>query len=118
VERQRTNPQAFVRNVKGLTIYYFKSEASIEGFNVEGGHNTGNIPMAIINSEDVKVYCASRNVELTDGRPFIDVKDSRKVMISQVKSFKTGDFSQIRETFEKKVVEISSKKTMALFIRD
>jgi hypothetical protein len=118
VERQRTNPQAFVRNVKGLRIYFLKSEASPNGFAVDGGHNSGNTPLAIINSEDVKLYCASGNVQTTDNRPFIDVKDSRKVIISQVKSFNTSGFPQIRETYENKVVEISSKKTMALFIRD
>ncbi len=118
VERQRTNPQVFVRNVKGLRIYFLKSEASPSGYSVDGGANSGNTPLAIINSEDVKLYCASGNVQTTDNRPFIDVKDSRKVVISQVKSFNSGDFPQIRETTENKVVEISSKKTMALFIRD
>jgi hypothetical protein len=118
IERRTTNPQAFVRNVKSLRIYYLKCEASPVGYHVDKGPDTGNTPLAILESNDVKVYCASGNVLTSQQRPFIDVVNSRNVMVSQIKSFKTDNFPQIRETFGAQIMEISSKKTAALFIRD
>ncbi len=118
IERRTTNPQSLVKNVKGLRIFYFKSEASPVGFSAEGGSNSGNTPMQIVDSEDVKIYCVCGNVETLEQRPFIDVLNSRKIIISQLKSFKTGDFPQIRETFNGQKIEIASDRTAALFIRD
>lgn len=118
IERRTANPQAFVRNVKSLRIYYLKCEASPVGYHVDGGPDTGNTPLAIFESNDVKVYCASGNVLTSKQRPFIDVVNSRNVLVSQIKSFKTDDFPQVRETIGDQVMEISSEKTVALFIRD
>jgi hypothetical protein len=118
IERRTTNPQSFVKNVKGLRIYYFKAEATPYGWSVDGGPDTGNTPLAIIDSEDVKLYCACGNVLTSKQRPFIDVVNSRDVLISQVKSFKTDDFPQVRETFGTTTTEIASNKIAALYLRD
>jgi hypothetical protein len=118
VERRTTNPQSFIKNVKGFRLYYFKAEASPVGYAVDGGPDTGNTPLAIFDSEDVKIYCASGNVLTRNQRPFIDVVNSRNVMISQVKSFKTDDFPQIRETLGSETAEIPSQFFAALYLRD
>lgn len=118
IERRTTNPQAFIRNVKGFRLYYLKSEASPVGYAVDGGPDTGNSPLAVFDSEDVRIYCACGNVLTSAKRPFIDVVNSRNVLITQVKSFKTADFPQIRETYEGRSMEIPSTRTAALFIRN
>jgi hypothetical protein len=118
IERRTTNPQSFVRDVKHLKIFYLKCEASPIGYTVEKGTDSGNTPLAIFDSEDVKVYCACGNVVTSKKRPFIDVVNSRNVMVTQVKSFKTGDFPQIRETFCNSSKEIPSDRVAALFLRD
>jgi len=118
IERRTTNPQAYIRNVKGFRLYYLKCEASPVGYAIDGGPDTGNTPMAIFDSSDVRIYCACGNVLTSAKRPFIDVVNSRNVLITQVKSFKTADFPQVRETYEGNSMEIPSSRTAALFIRD
>jgi hypothetical protein len=118
IERRLNNPQSFLRDVHHLRLYYLKSEASPVGYGVEKGPDSGNTPLAIINSNDVKVYCACGNVLTSKQRPFIDVVNSHNVMVAQVKSFQTDDFPQIRETMGDKVMEIPSDRVAALFIRD
>jgi hypothetical protein len=118
IERRTTNPQAFIRNVKGFRLYYLKCEASPVGYAIDGGPDTGNTPLAVFDSSDVRVYCACGNVQTSKQRPFIDVVNSSNILITQVKSFKTGDFPQIRETFNDVKIEIPSTKVAALFIRD
>jgi hypothetical protein len=118
IERRTTNPQAFIRNVKGFRLYYLKCEASPVGYAVDGGPDTGNTPLAIFESSDVRVYCACGNVQTSKQRPFIDVVNSHNVLITHVKSFKTGDFPQVRETFNDVKMEVPSSKVAALFIRD
>ncbi len=118
IERRRTNPQAFVKNVNDLRIFYLKAEANPHGYHVHGGPNTGNTPLAIINSENVRVY-AGCGLVITEGdRPFIDVVDSKNVKVSHVRSFRTGEFAQIRERFHGQTTTIPSQQTAALFVRD
>jgi hypothetical protein len=118
IERRTTNPQSFVRDVKNFSIFYLKCEASPVGYTVEKGDDSGNTPLAIFNSEDVKIYCACGNVLTSLKRPFIDIVNSHNVVVTHVKSFKTADFPQIRETYDGRIMEIPSDRVAALFIRD
>jgi hypothetical protein len=120
IERRTINPQSYIRDVKGFRLFFLKAEASPDGYAVDGGPNTGNTPLAIFDSEDVRVYCATGNVTTIEQRPFIDVVNSRNVLLAQIRSSsnRAGNFPNVRETFEGKTMEIPSTRIAALFIRD
>jgi hypothetical protein len=120
IERRPTNPQGSIKNAKHVRIYYFKCEASEIGYgaNLAAGEGTGNTPLAIIDSEDIRVYCVNGNVVTSYQRPMVDVVNCRNILISQAASFNTGNFPQIRETFGNEVAEVPSTKVAALFLRD
>ena len=48
----------------------------------------------------------------------VDIVDSSDVLISQAKSFRVGDFPQVRETHQGATAEISSQRIAALLIRE
>lgn len=118
VERVRTNPQSEIRNARNVRIYYFKTEATPTGFGVGVAEHTGNTSLAIVNSRNVRIYCVNGNVVTSEKRPMVDVVDSDDILISQAKSFKTGDFSQVREVRGKSAVEIPSDRAAALLVRE
>jgi hypothetical protein len=103
-----------------VRIYYFKCEASTIGYgaNLPSGEGTGNTPLAIIDSEDIRIYCVNGNVVTSNQRPMVDVINCKNILISQAASFNTGDFPQIRETIGNSVAEIPSNRIAALFLRD
>lgn len=119
IERRQTNPQAAIRNARHVRIYFFKCEASEEGYvgraRVEG---SGRTPLAFVDCQDVRLYCANGNVVTSLRRAMIDIVNCRDVMVSQAASFNTGDFPQIRETLGGQSFEISSDRVAALFVRD
>lgn len=118
VERRTTNPQAYIKNADNVRIYFFKCEASVHGHGVGVAENTGNTPLAIIDSNNVKVYCVNGLVTTAEKRPMMDVVNSRNVLITQARTFQAGDYPQVRETFGDVVNEIPSDRVAALFIRD
>jgi len=118
VERIRTNPQSEIRNARNVRIYYLKVEATPAGYGVGVAEKTGNTPLAIVESRNVRVYCVNGNVVTAEKRPMVDVVNSDQILISHAKSFKTGDFPQVRETRGEKVIEIPSDRAAALLIRE
>jgi hypothetical protein len=113
VERVTTNPQSIIRDCKHLRIYYFKVEAGT--LNRGGDHHT---PAAILDSEDVCIYCMYGNVRNLGDRPMLEIANSRSIAVSQLKAFSPGSFPHIVETFGGETYEIPSSKTCALFLRD
>jgi hypothetical protein len=111
VERVQQNPMSIIQNAKNVKIFYLKVEAGTAS-------NDSNTPMRISNSQNVRIYCVSGNVVTLENRPMVDVVDSKDVLVSQVKSFKTGTFPNIRETIDGKSTEIPSSQLAALYIRD
>jgi hypothetical protein len=118
VERVTKNPQSYIKNCSNISIFYLKSEASPVGFGVDGGSNSGNTPLSIINSTNIRLYCVNGNVQTAEKRPVIEIVDSSNIMISQIKSNRSGDFPQVREKAGESVFEIPSDRAVALFIRD
>jgi hypothetical protein len=118
VERIRTNPQSEIRNARQVRIYYLKVEATPTGYGVGVAENTGNTPLAIVDSNDVRLYCVNGNVVTAEKRPMVDLVNSRQVLVSHAKSFKTGDFPQLRETFQGEVITVPSDRASALLIRE
>jgi hypothetical protein len=118
VERRPYNPQARIHDAKHVRIFYMKSESSPVGFGVHGGANSGNTPLGISDSEDIRVYALCGNILTVEQRPVIEIVNSNNVMVSQVKSFKTGDFPQLREIKGDETYEVSSDKIVGLFIRN
>lgn len=122
VERVRDNPQSVIRNASNVTIHYLKGEATVRGYGTVNGRGvavgTGNTVLSIQSASAIRVYCATGNVMTGEGRPMIEVIDSKDVLISQAKSFKTGSFSQVRETYEGESAEIPSGRVAALVVRE
>ena len=113
VERVTTNPQSLIRNCKHVTIYYFKVEAGTLG---RGGD--ANTPVAIVDSEDIRINCLYGNVRDLGQRPMLEVVNSDAVVVSQLKAFRPGSFPHLTETFAGGNYEIPSSKTCALLVRD
>ncbi|MBK7927964.1 MAG: hypothetical protein IPJ98_10870 [Bryobacterales bacterium] len=118
VERIRTNPQSEIRNARNVRIYYLKVEAAPHGYGVGVAEGTGNTPLGITDSRDIRLYGVNGNVVTAEKRPMIDITNSDQILVFHAKSFKTGDFAQIRETRAGKSVEIPSDRAAALLIRD
>lgn len=118
VERIRINPQSEIRDARNVRIFYLKVEATPTGFGVGVAEGTGNTALAIVNSRDVRVYCVNGNVVTAEKRPMLDVVNCDRILIFHAKSFKTGDFSQVREVQGETVVEIPSDRASALLIRE
>jgi hypothetical protein len=113
VERVTTNPQSIIRNCKHLRVYYFKVEAGSLG---RGGD--GNTPAIIVDSEDVHIYSMYGVVRKLGDRPMLQVVNSDRVVVSQLKAFQPSEFPHIRENFAGATLEIPSSKICALFVRD
>ena len=118
VERKSLNPQSYIKDAKHVKIFYLKAEASPVGYTVHGGPNTGNTPLSIQHSHDIRVYAVCGNILTVEKRPVIEVRDSENILISQIKSFRTGNFPQIREINKGTTFEIGSDKTVGLFVRE
>lgn len=118
VERVRNNPQSEIRDASNVRIYFLKVEASPTGYGVGVAEGTGNTPLAIFNSQDVRIYCVNGNVVTAEKRPMVDVVDSDRILITHAKSFKTGDFPQVREVRGKTVFEVPSDRASALLVRE
>ncbi len=118
VERIRTNPQSEIRNARNVRIYYLKVEAAPHGYGTGVAVGTGNTPLAVVDSEDVRIYCVNGNVVTAEKRPMLDVVNSTAVLVFHAKSFKTGEFAQIREIQGERTVEIPSDRAAALLVRE
>jgi hypothetical protein len=119
VERIRTNPQSEIRNAENVRIYFLKVEATPTGYGVGVAEKTGNTPLAIVNSRDVRVYCVNGNVTTSEKRPMVDIVNSDRILVSHAKSFRTGDFPQVRESRgDAVIIEIPSDRASALLVRD
>jgi polygalacturonase len=118
VERRSTNPQSSIVNCSNVSVFYFKSEATVKGFGVGVAENTGNTPMGIVNSKNIRVYGVCGNIETAEQRPVMQITNCENVLISQIKSFQTGDFPQVNETRGDQNYAIPSNKAVALFIRE
>ncbi len=118
VERISTNPQSEIRGAQNVRIFYLKVEAAPHGYGSGVAVGTGNTPLGIFDSTDVRVYCVNGNVVTSEKRPMVDIVDSRRVVVFHAKSFRTGEFGQVRETWAGKTTEIASDRAAALLIRD
>jgi hypothetical protein len=118
VERVLTNPQAEIRNCSHVRIYYFKVEAGT----IQPGNplidRDANTPGRISNSSDLRIYCMYGNVTKLVDRPMLDIVNSSKVLVCQVKAFRPGSFPHLTETWKGQKSQIPSVKTCALFVRD
>jgi hypothetical protein len=115
VERIQVNPMSIIQNAKNVKIFYLKVEAGT----IQNSSGTDyNTPMKVLNSENIRIYCVSGNVTTISQRPMVDVVNSTDVMVSQAKSFKTGDFPNLRETIGSVSVEIPSATMAALYLRN
>lgn len=118
VERVTTNPQSLIRNSAKVRIYYFKVEAGTRNSGETGGGDE-NTPGTILNSEDVRIYCMYGNVKgLSGERAMLEVIDSRKIQVSQLKAFFPGVFPHLKETLDGVVHILPSDRICALFVRD
>jgi len=117
VERIRTNPQSLIRGARNVRIYYLKVEAAPHGYGSNVAVGTGNTPLGVEDSRDVRIYGVNGNVVTAEKRPMVDVTNSSDVMVFHAKSFKVGEFAQIRETHAGKTVEVPSQQTLAILIR-
>jgi hypothetical protein len=118
VERIHTNPQSAIRGARNVRIYYLKVEAAPHGYGGAEAVGTGNTPLGIFDSRDVRVYCVNGNVVTAEKRPMVDIVDSSQTMVFHAKSFRTGDFAQVRERWAGKTVEVGSDRTAALVVRE
>jgi len=118
VERVTQNPQSVIRNSKKLRVYYFKVEAGTRNMGETGGGDE-NIPAAIEDSEDVRIYCMYGNVKgLGPDRPMLEIVNSRNIIVSQLKSFRPDVFPHLRETIRGVQYSIPSSRICALYFRD
>lgn len=117
VERIRTNPQSLIHGASNVRIYYLKVEAAPHGYGSGVAVGTGNTPLAVEDSRDVRIYGVNGNVVTSDKRPMVDVVNSSDVVVFHAKSFKVGEFSQIRETYDGKSVEVPSQRALAILVR-
>ena len=77
-----------------------------------------NTPAAIINCEDVHVYCMYGNVKRLEQRPMLQIDNSTDIAVSQLKAFRASTFPHITETHGDERISIPSTKICALFVRD
>jgi hypothetical protein len=118
VERVTHNPQSVIDNSRGIRIYYFKVEAGTRNRGETGGGDE-NIPCAIKSSEDVRIYCMYGNVKgLSQDRPMLEIVDSRRIIVSQLKAFRPDVFPHIKETIGGVQHSLPSSKTCALYLRN
>jgi hypothetical protein len=118
IERVLTNPQSEIKNCSHIRIYYFKVESGTIQPGSPQIDKDANTPCRISNSSDIRVYCMYGNVKKLVDRPMLDIVNSERVMICQLKAFTSGNFPHIRETWNGKMLEIPSLKTCAIFKRD
>jgi hypothetical protein len=114
VERVLSNPQAEVSGCSHLRFYYFKVEAAT-ALGVEGAD--ANTPCRIANSQDVRVHCMCGVVWKLGNRPMFDVEDSDNIVISQLKTFRPGEFPLLKETRAGVARSLPSSSECALFVR-
>lgn len=115
VERVNTNPQAEFRDCSQLRLYYFKVES---GTIQHEKARDGNTPARITGSKDVRVYCMYGNVRKLEGKPMLEVVDSRDIAVSQLKAFFPGEFPHLTEVAGGKTQVVPSSETCALFVRE
>jgi hypothetical protein len=113
VERVTSNPQSVIRNCRHLRIYYFKVEAGT--LNRGGDAHT---PAAIIDCQDVGIYCMVGNVRDLGDRPMLEVENSNGIAVSQLKAFRPGSFPHLQETNDGARHVVPSSKALALFLRE
>jgi hypothetical protein len=114
VERVTVNPQSEIKDCEHVRVYYFKVEA---GTIQRPNAGDGNTPGRISDSRDVRVYCMYGNVRQLGDRPMLEVVDSDRIMVSQLKAFFPGDFPHLVETRGQETAVVPSSKTCALFVR-
>lgn len=114
VERVLSNPQAEFSGCSHLRFYYFKVEAAT-ALGVEGAD--ANTPCRIANSQDVRVYCMCGVVWKLGNRPMFDLEDSDNIVISQLKTFRPGEFPLLKETRAGVARSLPSSSECALFVR-
>jgi hypothetical protein len=115
VERVTVNPQSEIKDCERIRVYYFKVEA---GTIQRPNAGDGNTPGRISDSRDVRVYCMYGNVRQLGDRPMLEVANSDRIMVSQLKAFSPGDFPHLVETRGQEIFVVPSSKTCALFVRE
>jgi len=115
VERVTVNPQSEIKDCEHIRVYYFKVEA---GTIQRPNAGDGNTPGRISDSRDVRVYCMYGNVRQLGERPMLEVVDSERILVSQLKAFFPGDFPHLVETRGQATSAVPSAKTCALFVRE
>ncbi len=111
VERVRATPQSEIRNAQHVRVYYYKSEAGTSG----GDRNT---PLRILKSSDVAVHCVSGVIDLQGGAAVVEVVDSHDVEVTQVKSFRSGNFLSLKEIIGAKSVTIPGNTRVVVYRRN
>jgi len=120
VERSKTSPQMEIRGARNVTIYYLKTEAGTFGATgPDKGKSNRSTTLRIRNSRDVYVFACTGNVTLEKSMSIIEVEDSRNVTLTDVRPFigKPGWFT-LRETNNGKSQTIEAKTAVALFRRN
>ncbi len=115
VERVTVNPQSEINHCSRIRVYYFKVEA---GTIQRPNAGDGNTPCRISDSMDVRIYCMYGNVRQLGDRPMLDVVNSDRILVSQLKAFRPSSFPHVTETTGSERNVIPSSETCALFVRD
>jgi hypothetical protein len=114
VERVTDNPQSEIRNCENVRVYYYKVEA---GTIQRPNAGDGNTPCRIASSRDVRVYCLYGNVRQLGEKPMLDVIDSERVQVSQLKAFAPAEFPHVSESCGGARSVVPSAQACALFWR-
>ncbi|MCU0871528.1 MAG: glycoside hydrolase family 55 protein [Pirellulaceae bacterium] len=115
VERVTVNPQSEIKDCEHIRVYYFKVEA---GTIQRPNAGDGNTPGRISDSRDVRVYCMYGNVRQLGDRPMLEVVNSNRIVVSQLKAFSPADFPHLSETRRRENFTVPSSTTCALFVRE
>jgi len=118
VERVLTDPQSEIRKCSNVRIYYFKVEAGTLQPGNPNIDKDANTPCRISDSHNIRIYCMYGNIQKLVGKPMLEIVNSERVMVCQLKAFFPGKFPHIRETHKDKIYEIPSSKTCSLFVRE
>jgi hypothetical protein len=90
-ERIVAGYQSEIQNAKNVTIYYYKSEASILGT-----HNMQTPVIKISRSDNISIYNVSGNIRLLDQKGMVTIDDSTNVTVTCAKSFRANpEFNNI-----------------------
>ncbi|MBI2269336.1 MAG: T9SS type A sorting domain-containing protein [Bacteroidetes bacterium] len=109
-ERIYSTIQFEIKNSSDVEIYYLKSEA-----NASDGQA---LPLSISNSDNVRLFCLSGNINIVNNRGLVEVNTSTNVFVSTIKSSQiaSGCFN-LKEVQGTSTYTVAYDKNMNVFHR-